>query len=40
VDSFFNGAVDVDFLVTYGTRLVIAPAGGGADSLDVAVRPK
>ena len=39
-DSFFNGAIDVDFLVTYGTRVVIAPAGGGADPLNVTVSPK
>jgi hypothetical protein len=39
-DSFFNGAIDIDFLVTYGNRVVIAPAGGGADSLNIVVRPK
>jgi hypothetical protein len=39
-DSFFTGVIDIDFRVTYGTRVVIAPAGGGSDPLDVAVRPK
>lgn len=40
VDSFFSEPIDADFLVTYGTRVVIAPAGGGADPLDITVRPK
>lgn len=39
-DSFFSGPVDPDFRVTYGSRVVIAPAGGGANPLDIAVRPK
>jgi hypothetical protein len=39
-DSFFNGAIDIDFQVTYGPRVVIAPAGAGSDPLNVAVRPK
>ncbi len=39
-DSFFTGPVDVDFRVTYGSRVVIAPGGGGADPLDIQVRPK
>jgi hypothetical protein len=39
-DSFFSVPVDADFLVTYASRVVIAPAGGGADRLDVEVRPK
>jgi hypothetical protein len=39
-DSFFSGPVDPDFRVTYGSRVVIAPAGGGADPLDIQVRPK
>jgi hypothetical protein len=39
-DSFFAGPVDADFRVTYGSRVVIAPAGGGADPLDIQVRPK
>lgn len=40
VDSFFGVPIDIDFQVTYGSRVVIAPSGGGADPLDVAVRPK
>jgi hypothetical protein len=39
-DSFFAGPVDVDFRVTYGARVVIAPEAGGADPLDIQVRPK
>jgi hypothetical protein len=39
-DSFFSGEIDINFLVTYGARIVIAPAGGGADPIDVAVRPR
>ncbi len=39
-DSFFTGPIDPDFRVTYGSRVVIAPAGGGADPLDIEVRPK
>ena len=30
VDSFFSTAIDVDFRVTYATRLVVAPRGGPA----------
>jgi hypothetical protein len=39
-DSFFSGPVDVDFRVTYGTRVIIAPRGGGSDPVVVRVRPK
>jgi len=39
-DSFFSGPIDVDFQVTYGARIVIAPAGGGADPITVQVRAK
>lgn len=39
-DSFFEGPIDVDFRVTYGSRLVIAPEGGGSDPVDLQVRPK
>jgi hypothetical protein len=39
-DSFFTGPIDVDFAVTYGSQVVIAPAGGSADTLDITVRPK
>jgi hypothetical protein len=39
-DSFFSGPIDADFQVAYGSRVVIAPAGGGADPLEIQVRPK
>jgi hypothetical protein len=39
-DSFFTGPIDIDFRVTYGARVVIAPRGGGSEPLDVAVSPK
>jgi hypothetical protein len=39
-DSFFSGEVDIDFLVTYGATVAVAPAGGGSVPIDVAVRPK
>ncbi|MBA3272081.1 MAG: matrixin family metalloprotease, partial [Acidobacteria bacterium] len=39
-DSFFSGPIDVDFQVAYGARIVIAPAGGGADPITVPVRAK
>ena len=39
-ESFFTGPVDVDFGVTFGTRVVIAPPGAGSDRLDIQVRPK
>ena len=37
-DSFFTGFIDIDFGVTYGPRVVIAPAGGGADPMNIPVR--
>jgi hypothetical protein len=41
IDSFFSrGAIDVDFQVTFHDRLVVAPAGGVGESVDVMVRPK
>jgi hypothetical protein len=40
VESFFASAVDVEFRVAFGSRLVVAPPGGTSDTLDVAVRPK
>jgi hypothetical protein len=41
VASFFAPTgIDLDFLVTYHSRLVIAPPGGASDRFDVAVRPK
>ena len=39
-DSFFNGDIDIDFRVTYGATLAVAPAGGGSVPIDVVVRPK
>jgi hypothetical protein len=41
IDSFFSRpSIDVDFLVTFHPRLVVAPEGGASDRFDVAVRPK
>jgi hypothetical protein len=41
IDSFFSpSGIDVDFQVTLHPRLAVAPAGGGSDRFDVAVRPK
>ena len=41
VDSFFSPTgIDVDFLVTFHSRLVVAPTGGASERFDVAVRPK
>jgi hypothetical protein len=41
IDSFFAlDDVDIDFLVTFYPRLVVAPSGGVGDSVDVTVRPK
>ncbi len=39
-DSFFSGLIDVDFGVAYGSRLVIAPEGGGSDPVELQVRAK
>jgi hypothetical protein len=39
-DSFLSGAIDIDFLVTYGAGVVVAPSGGGSDPVNVVVRPK
>ena len=39
-DSFFSGPVDVDFRVAYGARVVIAPAGGSSEPVNIQVRPK
>jgi hypothetical protein len=39
-ESFFTGAIDVNFGVTYSPRVVIAPAGGNAGGIDVQVRPR
>jgi hypothetical protein len=41
IDSFFTlDNVDIDFLVTFYPRLVVAPSGGVGTSFDVTVRPK
>lgn len=42
IESFFtrSGAIDVDFLVTFHSRLFVAPAGGAGEPVAVAVRPK
>ncbi len=41
VDSyFFNVNVDLDFQVTFLPRLLVAPAGGTGDRVEVAVTPK
>jgi hypothetical protein len=39
-DSFFTGAIDTEFAVTYASRVVIAPAGGGSDRADITVKSK
>jgi hypothetical protein len=39
-DSFFQGPVDVDFRVAYGTRVAVAPAGGSSEAVNISVRPK
>ncbi|HXG90092.1 MAG TPA: matrixin family metalloprotease [Vicinamibacterales bacterium] len=38
--SFFSGPIDVDFRVAYAPRVITAPAGGGSDPVDIAVRQK
>jgi hypothetical protein len=41
IDSFFEvDDIDIDFLVTYHTTLVVAPSGGAGAAVDVSVRPK
>ena len=39
-ESFFPGIVDVNYSVTYSTRVVIAPAASNAEGVDVQVRPR
>jgi hypothetical protein len=39
-ESFFGGSADVDFRVTYGTRLMVAPRGGASASIEITVIPK
>jgi hypothetical protein len=38
--SFFTGPVDVNFRVTYGSRVLVAPPGGTSESIEIRVRPK
>ena len=40
VDSFFSTAIDVDFRVTYATRMVVAPRGGSSSPIEIKVLPK
>lgn len=41
VESFFSSRfVDIDFQVTYHSRLFVAPSGGVGEPFDVTVRPK
>lgn len=39
-DSFFSGAVDIDFRASYSPRVVVAPPGAGVDSVDIQVQPR
>ena len=39
-ESFFPGIVDVNYGVTYSSRVVIAPAASNAEGVDVQVRPR
>lgn len=39
-DSFFAASPDIDFRVAYAPRVVIAPAGGGSDRVDISVVSK
>jgi len=39
-ESFVAGPVDVNFRVAYGSRVLVAPEGGGSDAIDIHVRPK
>jgi hypothetical protein len=41
IDSFFDlQGIDIDFQVTYATRLAVAPSGGVGPRVDITVRPK
>jgi hypothetical protein len=40
VESFITGPVDVDFVATYGPRMVVAPAGGSSAPIEIAVSGK
>ena len=37
-DGFFTSAVDIDFRASYASRVVVAPPGGGVESVDVQVQ--
>jgi hypothetical protein len=39
-DSFFPGAIDTDFRVTYAPRMVAAPRGGSSPSIEIQVQSK
>jgi hypothetical protein len=39
-DSFFAGPIDVDFRALYGAQVVVAPAGGSSEPVNLQVRPK
>jgi len=40
VDGFFSTAIDVDFRVTYASRMVVAPRGGASPPIEIKVLPK
>lgn len=40
VDSFFSTPIDVDFRVTYATRMVVAPRGGSSSPIEIKVLAK
>lgn len=40
VDSFFSVPIDVDFRVTYATRMVVAPRGGSSSPIEIKVLAK
>lgn len=40
VESFFSTVIDVDFRVTYASRMVVAPRGGSSASIEIKVLPK
>jgi hypothetical protein len=39
-DSFFTGVIDVDFRVTFASRMVVVPPNGTSNTVEIAVRPK
>lgn len=40
VDSFFSTAIDINFRVTYATRMVVAPRGGSSSPIEIKVLAK